>query len=168
MGSKEFCVFEKASPHIGVTLDVGKTAAHAAAQVLEVVLGRVGQHRGVEVGPEGFDGIEFGGIGREPLNPQPATVLVQGVLREAAAVGREAIPQQQDSTSPMAAEGFEEIHEVGTADASRLKGQEPAETPCVGRAEHEADARQSVPIEGFAQAGRATSGGPGGAHRRAL
>jgi hypothetical protein len=38
-------------------------------------------------------------------------VLLQSVLREAAAVGREAIPKEDDSTPPMTSERGEETHE---------------------------------------------------------
>jgi hypothetical protein len=168
MGSKKFGVIEEASAQVGVALDVGEAAAHSAAQRLESVVGRVGQHRGIQIRPERFDGIEFGGIGGEPLDTQPATVLLQGVLGETAAVGREAIPEEDDSPPPMTPERVEETDEVGTADASRMKGQEPAEAPGGGRGEHEADSGQALPIEGLAQAGRPPLGGPSGSNRRPL
>jgi len=77
MRSKKFGVFEEASAHQGVSSDVGETGPHPSAQKLQVVVGRIGQHGAVQVGPEGFDGIKFGGIGREPFDPQPPTVLLQ-------------------------------------------------------------------------------------------
>ncbi len=168
MGSKKFGVLEETSAHVGVALDLGETTAHATAQELQVLVGRIGQHGAVQVSPERFDGIEFGGIRREPLDPQPPTVLPQGALGDAAPVGREAIPEEEDSTSPMTSEGGEEAHEVGTADASWMKGQEPAQTPGGGGGEHEADSREALPIERLAQARRPTLGGPSGANRRSL
>jgi len=168
MRSKKFGVLEEAAAHVGVTPDVGEATTHSTAQMLQVVMGRIGQHGGVQVSPERFDRIEFGSIRREPLDPQPPTVLLQSALSEAAAVGWEAIPEEENSTSPMTSEGGEEAHEVGTADASRLERQEPPETPCGGGGKHESDARKALPIEGLAQAGRPTLGSPSGANRRPL
>lgn len=168
MGSKKFGVFEEATAYLGVTLHMGEADAHAAAQTSQVVVGRVGQDGAVQVSPERFDGIEFGGVGGEPLDTQPPIVLLQSVLREAAAVGREAIPKEDDSTSPMPSERGEETHEVGTADASRVEGQEPAQSPGGRRGEHEADRRQALPIERLAQARGLPLGRPSGAHRRSL
>jgi len=168
MRSKKVGVFEKASPQVGVALDVGETGTHPTAQKAQVVMGRVGQHGVVQISPEGFDRIQFGGVRRQPLDPQPTTVLLQSVLREAAAVGRKAIPEEENSASPMTPESMQETHEMGAADASRVKGQEPPETPCGGSAEHESDARQALPVERLAQAGRPTPGSPSGANRRPL
>lgn len=168
MGSKKFGELEETSTHLGVALHVAETAAHSTAQKREVVVGRIGQHGAVQVSPERFDRIEFWRIRGEPFNTQPPTVLLQSALGEAAAVGREPIPEEEDSTSPMTSEGGEEAHEVGAADASRVKSQEPAETPCGGGGEHEPDARKALPIERLAQAGGLTLGGPSGANRRSL
>lgn len=168
MGSKKFRVPEKPSSHIGVAPDVGQAVANLAAHSLKVFLRRIGQHRLVQVGPEQFDGIQFGSIGREPLHTQPATVLFQPTLREAAAVGGEAIPEQEDSAPAMMPKRLQEAHDVGTADASRMKGQEPAETPGGGCGEHQADPREALPIERLAQAGRLTLGSPSGSNGRSL
>lgn len=168
MGSKKFGVLEEAAAHAGVALDMGETDTDPTAQKVQVVVGRIGQHGAVQVGPERFDRIQIGGIGREPLDPQPSAVPFQSALSEAAAVGGKAIPEEENSASPMTSEGGEEAHEVGTADASRVKGQEPAQTPGSGCGEHEADAGQALPVERLAQAGRLTLGGPSGANRRSL
>jgi len=168
MGSKKFGVLEEAAAHRSLALDVGETDAYPAAQDPQVVVGRIGQCGAIEVSPEWFDQIEFGRIRREPLESQPPTVLLQSALGEAAAVGREAIPEEKDTTSSMTPEGSEEAHEVGVTDAAWVKGQEPAQTPGGWRGEHEADAREALPIERLAQAGRLTLGSPGGANRRPL
>jgi len=83
-------------------------------------------------------------------------------------VGGEAIPEEEDSPPPMTPQGGEEAHQVGTADASGMKGQEPAETSAGGCGEHEADSREALPVERLAQTGRPTFGGPSGAHGRSL
>jgi len=168
MGSKKFGVLEEATAHLGVVPHASETAAHTAAQKLQVVVGRIGQYGVVQVSPERFDRIELGRIGGEPLDAQPPTVALQRVLSETATVGGEAIPEQENSPSPVTAEGSEEAHEVGTADASRMKGQEPTQTLRRGCGEHEADARQALPVERLAQAGCPTLGGPSGANRRSL
>lgn len=168
MGSKKFGVLEEATAHRIVALDVGEADAHPAAQDLQVVVGRVGQGGRVQVSPERFDRVEFGGIRREPLDAQPPTVLLQSALGEAAAVGREAVPKEKDSTSPMTPEGSEEADELGAADTAWVKGQEPAQTLGGGCGQHEADAREALPIERLAQAGCLTLGSPGGANRRPL
>lgn len=104
MGSKKACVLEETPSHFRVTLDVSESPAHTAPQSREILRGRVGERRGVQVRPEWFDGIEFGGIGREPFHAQPATVPLQRRAGEAAAVCREAIPHEQDPTPPMPSE----------------------------------------------------------------
>lgn len=115
-----------------------------------------------------FDGIEFRRISREPFDTQPPPVLLQGALRETAAVSREAIPKEDDSTPPVTPKGGEEAHEVGATDASGVEGQKPAQTPGAGGGQDEADLRQVLPVEGLVQAGRLTLGGPSGANWRSL
>ena len=168
MGSKKSRILEKPSPYWGVVLDVSEPVADAAAQATEMVRGRVGERRGVQVGPERFDGIELGGIGGEPFDIQPATVPLECRAGEAAAVGGEAIPEEENRTPAMTPQGVEKAHQVGTVDTAAVEGQEPSETLGARGGEHGADSREALPIEGLAQAGGLSFGGPSRPNRRAL
>lgn len=166
--SKKARVLKEPSPHLGVALHVAESDAHTAAQVRETFRGRISERRGVEVRPERFDGIKLGGIGREPFHAQPATVLGERRAGEAAAVGGEAIPDEENPTPPMTPERVQEAHDVGTLDASATEGQEPSQALTRGRGKHRANPREPLPVERFAQAGRLAFGGPGGPDRGPL
>lgn len=92
MGSKKACVFEEAASERGTAADVIEGGVDATAEAAEIVDGGVGQSGVIEVIPERFNGVEFGGVGGQPFDGKPRAVPPQSLLDASAAVGREPVP----------------------------------------------------------------------------
>ena len=69
--------------------------------------------------PQVFDGIEFGRIGRQKLQLDIAAFAVDVIADQAAAMGLQAIPNDEEfAVAEMAAEIFEEGDEFGGTDGA--------------------------------------------------
>ena len=67
----------------------------------------------LEVGVESCGGIEFRGIGWEPMNAHAIALSLQGKPRLAGAVSPQAIPEQHDGAGGCAQQVAYESHDVG-------------------------------------------------------
>jgi len=130
--------------------------ASEGAELGEVPWTEVGHLMLLPMRPEVFDGIEFGCIGRQKLQLDIAAFSVDVIADQAAAMGLQAIPNDEEfAAAEMAAEIFEEGDEFGRADGAvdELEVDIP-----------EGDARHGgelVPCEAVLQDRRLASGCPG-------
>lgn len=138
---------EEGAAKRGPTIDTAHAAPNAAGQPLQISGGRVGQGGGVEVRPESFDRIPFGGIGGEALHSEPGSAVFEGLLDVAAAMGGQPVPDRDDGTLPMPWQSVEEAHDLGAAHAAPTQGQQPAGTLTGGSRQHNCHPRQALPLE---------------------
>ena len=130
--------------------------ASEGAELGEVPWTEVGHLMLLPMRPQVFDGIEFGCIGRQKLQLDIAAFSVDVIADQAAAMGLQAIPNDEEfAAAEMAAEIFEEGDEFGGADGAvdELEVDIP-----------EGDARHGgelVPCEAVLQDRRLASGCPG-------
>ena len=73
------------------------------------------------VSPDIFRGVEFGRIGRETGQEHVTALPFQKTLHLAAAVNRQAVPNDQQFSSHLAAQMGQEIQYLGRADRSRIE-----------------------------------------------
>lgn len=129
--------------------------ASECAELGEVLWTEVGHLMLLPMRPQVFDGIEFGCIGRQKLQLDIAAFAVDVIADQAAAMGLQAIPNDEEfAAAEMAAEIFEEGDEFGGTDGAvdELEVDIP-----------EGDARHGgelVPCEAVLQDRRLASGGP--------
>lgn len=159
---------EEASSQPGMSLDTLESSTHASAQAPQIVGRGIGQSGGVQMRPELFDRIQFGGVSREPLHVEPRAMALDGSAGEPTAVGREPIPQQNDWVPPMAFERGEKTHHLRSADPAAVQGQQPTRTLSVGFSEQRTDPGEPFPIERFDQPRGLSLRSPRGPDRRAL
>jgi hypothetical protein len=86
------------------------------AEVAEVLRAEVGQLVVLPVPPDELDGIQLGGICRQPFEGDPAVLRVDELADEAAPVHGEAIPNDQQLARHMAQEVLQELDSLRAAD----------------------------------------------------
>ena len=138
------------------------TAAQAAqggggvqAQFVELADQQVAQFVFLEVAPEIFHRIEFGRIGREAFDHQPARRGRHEVPNQGAAVNRCSIPDDQQRARQVPEQHFQKRHHLGRTDAA---GVHPKEEPLPTQARDEGE---SLPTESFLEHGRLAFSAPG-------
>lgn len=159
---------EEGSTQVRVSTDAAQTASHAARQALQILRGRVGQGGGVQMSPELFDGIQFGGISGERLQAQPVAMVAEGLTGEPAAMSRQPIPEQDHRATAVTLQMVQEAYDVPAANPSTMQRQQPARVPTVGAGQHGSDPRHAFPVEGLNQARRLAARCPGGSDRGTL
>lgn len=127
-------------------------AAHAAesrrgvqAQFPTVGDEQVGDFMFLEMSPQVFDGIELGGVRGQPFQPEAPLLRRQQRFHRLAAMGRGAIPDDQQLAPQMARQRLEECGRARPIDAPFIdaKIKPPEREP--------GDDRTPVPVEGLAQ-----------------
>ncbi len=161
-------MLEKPSSHVRSAAHATESVADLPAQELQIVGWRVGQGCSVQVSPEQLQRIQFGSVGRQPLDLQPGPMALQRVGGQSAPVGRQAIPQEDHPSCDMLVPRVEKPYNMPAADSAGVEREEPTRVPTGGRRQHRADAREMRPVEGFPHEGRAPFGGPGRPNGRAL
>lgn len=99
---------EKASKQILPMLHGAGSAARSVSQRVKVEGRIIRQRIGFKVGPQIFDGIEFGGVGRKVF--QMCRTRQDTFVDEFALVRLEAIPDQHDGCVQLMLKMLEEIH----------------------------------------------------------
>ena len=132
MKSKKTGVTKEAATHCRAAVEAMQSEAQPASQAAEVFHRGVGEGGVVQVVPKGLDRIQLRGIRGEPLNLQPSAILLHHFGHASAAVGGEAIPQQNHRTATMAPQGFEKTNELPAADAATMQSQQPAQARAGG------------------------------------
>jgi len=159
---------EEGSTQVRVSTDAAQAASHAPRQALQILRGRVGQGGGVQMSPELFDGIQFGGISGEWLQAQPVAMVAEGLTGEPAAMSRQPIPEQDHRATSVTLKVVQEAHDVPAANPSLMQRQQPARAPAVGAGQHRPDPRHALPVKRLDQARRLPARCPGGPDGRTL
>lgn len=102
---------------------------------------QVGDLMRLEMSPHIFDGVEFGSIGRQPLDLNASPGGGNLVFDQKAAMNGRTIPEDQDFPGNMPLEMFEEFNHLQTFDAAGMDLKE--ESP-QGQA---TDDRKAFPVE---------------------
>jgi len=168
--NKELALFQEGSQDIRATVDLPGTAAEALANLSERWRSIICHNATVEPSPEVLDGIEFWGIGGKPLQFEAAHVdlsLDVGLSCEAS-VGRQSIPEEDDRPGDLAAQRFEESHDIGALDGVFLEAQAQAHRPAAGAADQGPDRGETLPVEVVDQHRGAALGCPCATDRRLL
>jgi len=96
----------------------GMAAEAAAAETQRTANG--GKTVGTEVGgyaleprPEAFDRVEFGGVGREAMHREPRVLSLDMLPGHHAAVGVQAVPEQDDGSADVTSQVLQEVDDLG-------------------------------------------------------
>lgn len=168
MGSKKASVFEEAASEGGTVTDAVDGGMDTTTKAREVIDGRVGQGGVIQMIPQGFHGIEFGGVGGQPYGGKPGAVLLQSLLDTSAPVSREPVPHQDHALAAMTPERMEEAHKVRAFDPAGMYGQHPSESIGIRCGQDQADAGESLPVERFVDDRSLPPRSPCGADRGSL
>lgn len=114
----------------------------------------------LEMSPHVFDGIEFGSIGRQPLDLNASLGGGDEVFDQKAAMYGRAIPKDQDFSRNMPLEMFQELNHPQTLDAA---GVDLKEEPPQGQS---TDEREAFPVKRLLQNGRLSAQRPSACPRR--
>jgi len=121
---------------------------------------QIGDFMRLEMPPHIFNGIEFGRIGRQPLDLNASLGGGDKVFDQKAAMNGSAIPKNQNFSGNMPLEMFKEFDHLQTFDAAGmdLKKESPQ-----GQTTNQ---RKAFPVEGLLQNGRLSARRPGARPRR--
>lgn len=108
---------------VGAAVQATTAFAELAADRREAFRTEIGRDGALEPGPHAFDGVELGGVGGESVHREPGALGVEVGVRLDAAVGVEAIPEQDHGTAQMATQVFEEADHLRRADVLRVGGE---------------------------------------------
>jgi hypothetical protein len=141
-----------------------QTRGHGGREDAKVLRTQVRQFLPLEITPDPFDGVEFGGVPREPLNGEPAVLLGEVGGHGRALVGGEPVPQENHGVAaeaPLQAlhEGDERVGIV-TPGARVAVAAAPPAIPAEGQHRGHGEA---FPVEGVGQDRRLAARRPGAA-----
>ena len=125
----------------GALLRALEFVACARVQLAQIVWTVIGQGVSLEPGPQIFDRIEVGGIGRKKGNPDVPVQRVEVVAHQMAAMRLQAIPDHQQGLLEMRLLRFEEFDDFLLFDTSLVQPEQE-----VGAAQPGND-RDMVPVE---------------------
>ena len=167
---KEVARFQEAPQEVFALVDFSRALPKSRSDFVKSGRRVVRHQAAIEVPPEIFHRIQFRSIRREPFQFKPITHygVTNIVHGEAAFVGGQTIPEQDDRFRDLAAESFEEVHNIRTLDRSFFKAQSHLDRTTAGCAHQRADGGESLPVEVVNQFRSATAWRPGAAHRRFL
>jgi len=165
---EEACIAEEAARDSRMATNMTQPLMHTLAQAAEIIGRGIGQDGVVQMIPERLNGIEFGRIGWEPFGVEPGAAGLDGLLHQAATMGGQTIPQQDDGFTPMAGQRPKKLYQMGRSDAAGMYGQQPAQAAAVGAGKHCGDPGQPLPIEGLTDHWCTAPWRPRGPNGRAL
>ena len=125
MGLKKSCIFEESTAEVFGSADSLEAIVERSFQIREVVNRGIGQGGIIRIVPKGLQGIELGGIGRQPFNPQPRLVSSEDLGGESASMSRQSIPEQDHFAAAMPSQLLEELDDLKAADASGMEFEPP-------------------------------------------
>ena len=142
--SKQFSLAEEGCDELGPprpTPDSFEGLAREVTEFPNVSGAEVGKFVLLPIAPQILDRIEFGSVGRQPLDVQPRGVLLKEVLDKPAAMHRRAIPDQQDPAGQLAMQLAEETDDLGALDGTGMQLEIEVAQGQPG------DGRETLPIE---------------------
>ena len=139
----------------GALLGALEFVARCDLQLAEVVGTVIGHGMALEPGPQVFDRVHVGCVGRQECDLNVAAQAVQEFAHQAASVSLEPVPDHQEGLLQIGLERFEEIDDLLLLDAALVKSEQ-----AVG-ASQSSDDRHMVPVEMKLDDGRLSFGCPG-------
>lgn len=134
--------------------ETARSSAYLVGEVVERVRAVIGQVCRREVGPEVLDRVEFGRVGRKEFGTEPARLRLNELLRELAAMRRQAVPQQHNLAANVTAQIPEKVNRRVTVDVSVLERKKQSRFSSRRRGSQGADRREPLPIEWKPKNGR--------------
>jgi hypothetical protein len=125
--------------------DAAQSVGGPAGELPEITGSEIGQFVLFPIGPQVFDGVEFGSIGREAFNPEFPAQVGNVLAHDLGAVDGGAVPDNEQAAGKVALEMIEELDDLRTFDAALEKSEVtvPEGDPCYGG--------KVVPTEGVEQ-----------------
>lgn len=115
----------------------------------------VGDLVGLEVAPHVFGGVEFRGVSRQAFDLEAPRGAGYIVPHQRATVDAGAVPEDQQLAGKVTLEVAEELHDLGSLDASGVDLEVEAQEG------QSANDREALPVEGLLEHGRLAPRGPG-------
>ncbi len=114
----------------------------------EILGAAVGQLAPLDVPPQRLGGIQLRGVPRQPLDPQPVSLRVQGVANQGTFVRRQLVPDQDDApAADVAGQGRQIGHHAMPVAASRKRPKPHLRASTIpAKPERQAD-QQFLPVE---------------------
>jgi hypothetical protein len=120
---------QEAERQVGACSDATQAAMERPHQAGAVVRAQVDALLALDVAPERFDGIEFGGVGGQPFDGEPVPLRGEVALHDPAAVRRQAIPEQ-DRPLAMEVAMLRDTGKRGNPDRLPFNSSRPAAAAC--------------------------------------
>jgi hypothetical protein len=92
---------QEAERQRGMPTNPAESRAQGSAEGIQIGCAVIRKFSGLDVAPQGFDGVQFGSIGRQAFDREPGPLPRQVGAHPSTGVSAKPIPQQDD---PMAAE----------------------------------------------------------------
>jgi len=153
MSERQSGVPKERTSQVGVATHAGEASVQGAAQRGQVGRAQIRQFARLDIAPHLFDGIQFGGIAREALDVQPATLVRQVRLHRAAPMRAQPIPDQDDAAAPEVSSQMAQESDQGPRRISAGARLEIEAGPAAIPAERER-ARHREPLPGPAGVGQ--------------
>lgn len=100
----------------------------------------------LEPRPAAFDGIQLGGIGRQPNDRQPVPFALDELTRGHAAMGVDAVPNHDERAAVVLMQVLQETDDVFGTNRTWNQGEEEPDSTRASRVGHGADCRQILPV----------------------
>ncbi len=106
--------------------EAAATPAQLTAYGGEALGAQVGRDGALTPGPHAFDWVEFRGVGRKAMDGEPGALGLDVGPRLEAAVGVQAVPEQNDTSPDVATQVLQETNDLGGSDRTGVGHEEDA------------------------------------------
>src|SRR5450755_2564430 len=141
MTSPQLGLFPAGGDDLLAALTAAQLASRGGFQLCQRVRTEVGERMALEPGPEVFDGIELRRIAGQQRHLHGTARAVEIVAREAALVLSGAVPDDQQLSPELPAQGLQELHELRAFDRPVVEPEQEV------RARQASDGRDVLPVE---------------------
>lgn len=157
---------EEATQQILAALSAACGAAGAMREELKIDDGIVGERIGLQPGPQIFDGVELGGVGRQVF--QVRRMGWHAFINARTLVSGEAVPDEHDGGTQLPLKVFEEVHgALGIDVGVRVQSKVQREALACGRdAQRGDDGDLLIAAPPLSQERWVAAQAPGAAHQR--
>ncbi len=156
----QFGLFPEGTDESGPALGLAERPSGLCCQVRPVGRAEIGQRVALEMPPDVLCGVQLRHVSRQPRERQAAPRAGHEVGHQAAAVGGEAVPDDEKPSPDLAQEVAEKADDLRGANAAAVESEiEPPPG-------HARDDGKLAPVEVERQLGRFADGCPGPGHGR--